>query len=114
MGNNNGRGSSRVYPFDPPGNILTATVWYENLYQLPEYEKYLPFDYIKVTNSSGYRADLWLDGVEVCAIFGKTYIDLSDRKFQSFALHNDSGFTINQRDIQVVIQKQGEGVGGGF
>src|SRR4030042_114539 len=107
MGSDNNRGNSPVFPLDPSADLADGESYYINTEEYEAYKNYVPYDWIKVTNNSGYRLDLALDGQNVSAVFGRSFVALSGRKFQSFRLTNSSGSTILKETVQVLIQKQG-------
>jgi len=100
------RGSSQVFPLNPAADLADGEKYYIDTGESEVYQRYTPYNWVKVTNNSANRVELYLDGSEVCAVFGRSFVVLSGRRFQSLSLINNSGVTVLKENLQVLIQKQ--------
>lgn len=69
-----------------------------------QYAKYLPYDFIEITNMSAAFLTLTLNDVHEFALPGNISTQKSDIKFNRFTVTNNSGGALTGTDIFVSVQ----------
>lgn len=68
------------------------------------YARYVPYDFIEITNSSALFLNLILNDEHIFALPGNVTTIKSDIKFGRFKISNDSGALLTGTDIFISVQ----------
>jgi hypothetical protein len=99
------RESSRVFRFNPAADLEDGDIYEIDLSSDARWRKYLPFDWLEITNASGYPVVVFTDGEARFTCYGRQVKTMRGRLLTSFKILNDSGSTITSTDIEILIQK---------